>query len=98
MVVLRAVLMEFPDDCGGSDVVREVADTRSILVKWVLPVERQNANEQLWHETRFHSTEQTNRPRTTKRDMFTYDEENYQTRSIVVEQEGRKQFSSLDRQ
>ena len=45
MVVLRAVLMEFPDDCGGSDVVREVADTRSILVKWVLPVERQNANE-----------------------------------------------------
>ena len=38
------IFSEFTDDGGCNDVVGVVADTRSVLVKWVLPVERQNAN------------------------------------------------------
>ena len=36
---------EFLDDGGCRDVVGEVANTPSILMKCVLPIERQNANE-----------------------------------------------------
>ena len=42
---LAEISSEFPDDGGASDGVREVAYTRSNLVKWVSPVERQNENE-----------------------------------------------------
>ena len=38
------IFSEFPDDVGCSDVVVEMADTRSIVVKRVLQFERQNAN------------------------------------------------------